>query len=244
MQSIIALSMHKAGSSIADQIFTKIARERGYELDLISRRVSDTPLSEPEYYREYEPQMKTEGMYFGMARHPDCHDLEILPKLRVLVQVRDPRDCITSMYFSFTKSHVPPSDPTKLAAFEERRAKLQALDIDAWAIKESRNYLKRMEKLEAVVNTHPEVQLLTYEEMVENTPAWAEKVLNFFDQPMTPKLERILAGDLDFSVSAEDVSKHKRQVSPGDHRRKLKPETIEQMNDVLGPAMRNFGYSV
>ncbi|MGJ8597921.1 sulfotransferase domain-containing protein [Sulfitobacter sp.] len=244
MQSIIALSMHKAGSSIADRIFTKIAKERGYELDLISRRSSDTPLSEPEFYREYEPQMKTEGMYFGMARHPGCHDLEILPKLRTLVQVRDPRDCITSMYFSFTKSHVPPSDPTKLAAFEASRARLQALDIDEWAIKESSRYLKRLEKLEAVVNTNPGVQLLTYEEMVENTPAWAEKVLTFFDQPMTPRLERMLAGDLDFSVSAEDASQHKRQVSPGDHRRKLKPETIEQMNEVLGPAMRNFGYSV
>lgn len=244
MQSTIALSMHKAGSSIADRIFTKITSERGYELDSIAYRASDSPLTVPEYYHEYQSQMKTEGMYFGMVRHPGCHDLEILPKLRALVQVRDPRDCITSMYFSFAKSHLPPTDPAKLAAFEASRARLQAFDIDDWAIQESSRYLDRLVKLEAVVNTHPEVQLLTYEEMVENTPAWTEKVLNFFDQPMSPRLERMLAGDLDFSVSAEDASQHKRQVSPGDHRRKLKPETIEQMNEVLAPAMRNFGYAV
>jgi len=244
VKSTIALSMHKAGSSIADRIFTKIARERGYELDLISTRVSDSPLSEPEFYREYQSQMKTEGVYYGMARHPQCHELEILPKLRVLIQVRDPRDCITSMYYSFANSHVPPRDPTKLEAFEKRRAEFQAIDIDVWAVKEARNYLKRLEKLEAVINSHSEVQMLTYEEMVQDTPAWLEKVLTFFDQPMTDRLQRVLEPHLDFSVSTEDVSKHKRQVSPGDHRRKLKPETIAQMNEVLAPTMRVFDYSV
>ncbi|QKD83329.1 hypothetical protein HPC62_14990 [Thermoleptolyngbya sichuanensis A183] len=35
----------------------------------------------------------------------------------------------------------------------------------------------------------------------------------------------------DFQVEDEDVYRHKRQVLPGDHTRKLQPETIAVLNE-------------
>lgn len=53
----------------------------------------------------------------------------------------------------------------------------------------------------------------------------------------------LVKGDrIDFSVKAEDATKHKRQVTPGDHLRKLKPKTIATMTDAMRKELGFFGY--
>jgi hypothetical protein len=42
----MALSMHKAGSSIADLIFLDFCEERGYAIDRIFQLTKSSPLSE------------------------------------------------------------------------------------------------------------------------------------------------------------------------------------------------------
>lgn len=242
MKSIMALSMHKAGSSIADLIFNEVAKARGYEIDRISTQVPGSSLSEPEIFHRYQRNMKTEGIYYGIARNPDTHDMEILPKLRLLIQVRDPRDCITSLYYSRRFSHAPPQDPEKLKAFEEARARFDSIDVDTFSAQNAPSYLKRLQKLEALASNHPDLRILTYEEMVDETENWLDKALDIFGQPRTESLDRALERHLNFKTDTEDVLRHKRQVTPGDHRRKLRPETIARMNEVLEPALRSFGY--
>jgi hypothetical protein len=45
-----------------------------------------------------------------------------------------------------------------------------------------------------------------------------------------------------FDVEQEDVFSHKRQVQPGDHRRKLKPETIEEITEMFRPVLVPLNY--
>lgn len=243
MKSMMSLSMHKAGSSIADIIFTHILTERGYEMDRISKYVSESPLPEHEVYLQYQDKMLLEGVYYGMARAAQVHSMPILEKMKLIAQVRDPRDCITSLYFSVRQSHVPPKDPEKLAAFEARRAELNEQTIDDYALETAKQYNFRLSRLKQVLDTHSDILLLTYEEMVGDTDAWLGKVLDFVGQPMTPRLEKKLERHANFKVDSEDASRHKRQVTPGDHRRKLAPETIAKMNEVMGPMLSSFGYS-
>lgn len=243
MKSLMALSMHKAGSSIADVIFTEIAGARGYQIDRISKKVLVSSLPENDVYWESQSSMVLEGFYYGMARNPGVHTMPILDKLRLLLQVRDPRDCITSMYFSLRESHVLPSDPEKRRALEERRARLQERPIDSYAISATPQYFERMTRLKKIQEAHPDALVLRYEDMVENTQYWLDSVLRLFDQPLTDELQTTLERHLDFNVASEDSGRHKRQVKPGDHRRKLKAETIAQMNTKLAPVLQSFGYS-
>jgi hypothetical protein len=53
-------------------------------------------------------------------------------------------------------------------------------------------------------------------------------------------LERL--GGFDRPIE-ENVSKHIRQRTPGDHLRKLTPETVAFLNEQLGPVLRGFGYA-
>jgi hypothetical protein len=46
----------------------------------------------------------------------------------------------------------------------------------------------------------------------------------------------------DFQVEDEDVYRHKRQVLPGDHTRKLQPETIADLNEKFAEILNKLGY--
>jgi len=46
----------------------------------------------------------------------------------------------------------------------------------------------------------------------------------------------------DFQVDKEDISKHKRRVTPGDFMEKLAPETIMVLNEKFAAALACFGY--
>jgi len=241
-KSVISTSMHKTGSTIADMIITDILATKGMELDRIALQVPVSPLSEAEIFKNYQTQMKETGVYYGIARGPYVSDMPILDKLKVIVQVRDPRDCLTSAYFSFKKSHVPPKDPEKLKQFMERRKKLETLDINQYALQESGGYKTRLRILRELVQRHDDVLVLKYEDMVERTEQWLEQIAKFVGQPITLALRDKLAGKIDFAVDQEDISKHKRQVSPGDHKRKLSEKTIRQISDKMTDEMAFFGY--
>ena len=53
---------------------------------------------------------------------------------------------------------------------------------------------------------------------------------------------RLIAEASTSSSTSENLMKHKRQVIPGDHRRKLKPETIATLNSDLADILDRYGY--
>lgn len=243
LRSLIALSMHKAGSSVLAAILQAFAAARGYEADIISRKVPASPLPEDAFFEAYQAQMRPQGVYYGMARGPYVARMPAIFRLRAVVQLRDPRDCITSLFFSLRSSHVPPEDPAKREAFLKRREALAAQDIDRFALAQAPLYRERMRILATIAEAHDDLLLLRYEEMVGDTARWLERIAGFLDQPLTPALRAGLGDSLDFSVAGEDAARHKRQVTPGDHRRKLRPETVAAMNAVLAEELARFGYA-
>ena len=54
---------------------------------------------------------------------------------------------------------------------------------------------------------------------------------------------KLIAESNDSVNTKENKMKHKRQVTPGDHRRKLKPETIAKLNTDLADILTRYGYA-
>ncbi|MEP3334407.1 sulfotransferase domain-containing protein [Sedimentitalea sp.] len=244
IKSFMALSMHKAGSSITQQILTDFAIAKGYEIDLVSHQVSDSPMKEADLFRSYQDQMRLQGVYYGVARGPYVRSLKILDRLKTIIQIRDPRDCLISGYFSFTISHPAPRNPDKQKNFERKRAKRMQMTADEFALDRAENYRMRMQILADIAERHDDCLMLKYEEMVTDTSTWLNRISEFLEQPLTNELIAALGEKIDFNVSTEDVNKKKRQVTPGDHARKLQPETITALNDILGEQMARYGYTV
>jgi len=243
MKSIMALSMHKAGSTVANYIFVEFLKEKGYAVDEISKQVLGSPLPETQIYMDYQSKMSLEGTYYGMARSPGAHKMDILKDMRLILQVRDPRDCITSSYFSMAASHRLPDDPEKKKAFLEQRSKAAETKIDDYASAAVSGYVERLKILQEIVDSHGDFLLLKYEDMVEDTPKWLNDVATFVDQDITPALREQIKRFINFNVPNEDANRHKRQVKPGDHLRKLQPDTIAAMNAKFGDLLDTFGYA-
>ncbi len=242
-KSIINISMHKAGSTISDKILMEFMRAKGMDIDRIALLAPSSPLTEREVFLNYQENIKPVGVYYGVARGPYVSEMTVLGQLKIVMQVRDPRDCITSAYFSFAKSHKPPSDPARLKEFEVRREKIKNTSIDQYALSQVGSYCTRLNILRNIIEQHDDILVLKYEDMVEKTEDWLHQIALFTDQPLTPELRSALGSNIDFSVAKEDVSSHKRQVSPGDHLRKLKPETIAQMNEKMKAELAAFNYN-
>ena len=76
----------------------------------------------------------------------------------------------------------------------------------------------------------PNVLFVTYEKMVTDFDTWLDSIIEFLKLKVSPELVSKIKEEADFTVKEENIYAHKRQVLPGEHQRKLKPETIEILN--------------
>jgi len=244
-KSLVMTSTHKAGSSIAQRIVLQFVREMGYGEDLVETVGWATPGSLSQYCLKAQGRMQDNAMFYGMFRDLYMGDMPRLLDLAMIMQVRDPRDCITSHYYSIAQSHALPPDPARAAEFNANRAEVQAISIDEFALNYHRfaaPFPERLAILQRILQTHPDCLLLKYEDMVTETQTWLASIAHFLDHPVRGRLQRRLNRIADFAPTPEDPGQHRRQITPGDHRRKLQPETIERLNEELRDGLTFFGY--
>ena len=82
-----------------------------------------------------------------------------------------------------------------------------------------------------------------YADMVSDPKSWIRAVASVFGYEGSEQVERIgrsLAPHL--TADREDRWDTKRQVTPGDYERKLRPDTIDRLNDVFGDVLMRLGY--
>lgn len=160
---------------------------------------------------------------------------------KVLV-VRDPRDVLTSQFFSISLSHqVPGAD--KRAAFLERRARAHELGIDAFVLERSAALASILDRYITELLPQPRVLLLRYEELVTQLPTFLEELCEFLHVRLETEVHAGILAQAQPAPGKEDPRSKVRQVTPGDHRRKLREETIERLGEVFATHLERFGYS-
>jgi len=159
-----------------------------------------------------------------------------------IFHVRDPRDILVSEYFSVAWIH-----PTEDSKLDQRRESLQKISIDDYVLNQSAKSAWPLEEkfvplLERDLDPKRDV-VVTYEEMVTDFQSWVEKVLPAFDIRFPKLMAYKLAWRYrnEFKVNGEAM-RHKRRITPGDHRDKLQPSTIDELNQRFEPVLKRFGY--
>jgi hypothetical protein len=159
-----------------------------------------------------------------------------------ILHLRDPRDVITSQFFSLAYSHPPVAgkfDPTDA----QRRLWIDA-GVDAHARAHAARWIERYQAYINHVLGRPNTIFVTYEEMVTDFPAWLGKFMAPFPLDDAERLQAKLARKYrnNFTIKREDVRKQKRQITPGDHKRKLQPDTIAFLNEQFAAILKTLGY--
>jgi hypothetical protein len=178
-------------------------------------------------------------LYSGWRQFPLNYRLPLRPETHTFLLIRDPRDILTSHYFSLRYSH-PVRGPSGSDILKSRQH-LQTTGIDAFALSAAKQIEGYFRAYDALAGTN--LMLRRYEDVIFDKPKLIADLCSHFGiSAPRPRLERIAKG-IDQRPAAEDVSAHIRQVTPGDHKKKLQPETIEQLNALLADILSKHGYT-
>lgn len=236
--SAIYFGYYRCGTRFIHRCLSDLCQSEGrpiIDIETYIARVGTIPesqLNAPSFYREH---FKPRGCYFGP--HYRFRPIPLLDSYRILLVLRDPRDVLTSRYYSETYAHTLMNK----AGLAHRR-KLQAMTIDEFAKEYAPEVGEAYQTYLDELSAKPNAFVSSYEDMIANFPQWLRKVVVHLElEPQENILEALLAQN-HFSVSKENVYAHKRSVKPGSHLQKLAPETIDYLNKHFTPILDVMGY--
>jgi len=178
---------------------------------------------------------------------------------RILLCLRDPRDVLVSMFFSYCYSH-----DGKIEGGKGYRGEVADRGIDEFVLRMATaelapvigdygtgtqlwdlagNVRQRYEAYVSNILDRPNTVFVRYEDMIADPASWLRAVACIFGFERPEHIEPIgMDRAFHSKVDREDQWAHKRKVTPGDHKQKLRPETISQLNDAFGDVLTQLGY--
>ncbi|MDJ0630799.1 MAG: sulfotransferase domain-containing protein [Rhodobacter sp.] len=246
LPSLFVIGLPKAGSTLFNRIMHVLCQRAGYQVvpwHNVLRKYGIRPRDFPVNIAEvFLPKGYAYIGFRGLVQH------ERLPAFaggRTVYLVRDPRDMVVSQYFSAAYSHPPPgtkADASLLRDFEATREKLQRTPIDDFVLETAPGFLQ-MHQLTASLLSDLDHRMWRYEDIVLEKQRWIEEVVGYLDLDVPAGVVRNVVARNDVVPTAESKRQHIRRVTPGDHRDKLKPETIARLDEIFAPVLTRYGYT-
>jgi Sulfotransferase domain len=255
-RNVIAFTTHKAGSMVLHRVLKDIC-----EVNRIR------------YYspNESRGRLPFDRMFAGedfIAKKRGCFGpirffvpTKALTEARTILHLRDPRDVLTSMFYSYCFMHAGEIEPNTGYRNEVVRAGIDKFVLDMVSDEfysycgdygigsRYKKYVgtvaDRYARYLTKVIDRPNTVVTSYEEMVLAFPNWLKKILSAFSLTNSEETQEVVETRHANSVAAgeEDLWSHKRKVTPGDYREKLRPQTIVRLNEVFAPVLEKLGYS-
>ncbi|MGB3535683.1 MAG: sulfotransferase domain-containing protein [Microcoleaceae cyanobacterium] len=240
-QSIVFFTAHKCASVYINNILRKIVSDAGViPIDFAKYLWQDGRSIESilNSTQKAEKAFKPKGYFYGSFR--EFRAIPDLDQYKIILILRDPRDVLTSLYFSHAYSHEKPS--YLLGKQPEWRIKALSQTLDEFVIANLPVYKDRYAQYTQNLLGKPNVLFLKYEEMVDDFESWLDKLVKFISIEVNPERITEIKNQANLNVNKENVYAHKRQVTPGDHQRKLQPETIALLNLELKTILEQLDY--
>jgi hypothetical protein len=251
--SVFSFSMAKAGSTLLYNMLSQLAPSAqltyfSIEDYLFAHNVS--PVNRP---GDVGDIIKTAGYCYGGFRQYPAFRVPGIDEAKTTFLVRDPRDMITSLYFSLLGSHrIPKADETakgenEPAGAAERmlkaRARLRTTDINTFARRSVNTYLKIFEGYVAQgFAWRPNVAVYRYEDVIFAKEDWIRDICEWYEWDIATSRQRQVAAMFDERPTQERPMEHIRQVTPGNHLDHLTDATSAVIVEALAEYMRIFGY--
>lgn len=238
--SILFIAPNKSGSSISATIISEILLREGLiQLDwegyyaCTEPEIKNTHFSGKQFR---DLQLPETGFFIGPLRR--SIEIPESSPIRVIIQIRDPRDILVSHYYSMTRSH-----PVLTENYLKRKLEASHKTIDQHVLDEAPRFRQLFTELIRSYFHTNNALFIRYEEMVESPEEWIKKTMNFLSIPLE-KHENTISKLNHHFTQGEGENKHKRQVKPGNFREQLLPETIDALNHEFSEILRTFNYSI
>jgi Sulfotransferase domain len=254
---IVVYTMHRSASMLLHRVIRELVKRSGHRY-VSPNRGADERVSVHDVASDPDRWLSQPGcfgpfrVYIPIPRSDDC---------RMLLHLRDPRDVLVSMFFAYCYSHSGPLPGDTGYRRDVARAGVDAFAIqmatarhrpvqgtygtgaDLWDF--AGNLRDRYAAYLKFVHGRGNTVFLRYEDMIAEPGAWVHSVagvLGVSDPDLLNDQTKLLESS--FTVRrGEDAWSHRRQVIPGDHRDKLRPETISRLNGVFREVLEALGYT-
>ena len=239
--SFFVFGMYKAGSVLQDKVIEDICHELQIPSISIPKSAFKQGVDEGQLSKEAVKDVfnKSGYCFYGFRYLPSYLDGIPLGGTKKLMLIRDPRDMLVSHYFSMKKSHPIPEGDMGEKLLKQRQ-QLESMDIDSYVLEKAPTFLKLFKGYEKIDDEN--LALFKYEDIVFEKKQWIEAILSFLGLVLEDTVIEAIAQKHDIFPKQEDASSHIRKVSPGDHKEKLKAETIDQLNDTFASVLEKHGY--
>ena len=243
--SAFFIGLPKAGSTLLNGLMRPITTAAGLSFWAPQELLFGMGVTAQDIPPEINAVFAPTGHAFGGFRSlPAGFVIPSFAAGRTILLVRDPRDMLTSLYFSLTQSHRLPGKTVgeaAAAAFRERRVEVNRTSIDAFALKRARLVANQFDSVADKLARIPH-RLYRYEDVVFEKLWWTRDMIDYLGLTVSPDVVEQAVAANDKRPDVEDASRHVRKVVPGDHREKLRPETITELNARLEPILRRYRY--
>jgi hypothetical protein len=243
--SVLHLSLNKAATQHVRRLLVRCTASAGLVPVHLNGYAfwSDLPYADhgavvdPALARAFHPQGNLYSSFGGFVG-----GLPDLERYRKVLVVRDPRDLLVSQYFSIANSHQTPG-AAKRAEFLQRREHAREVGIDAFVLERAPVVQAALRRYADELLPVPGTLVTTYEELVTDLGRWLRRTRSFLDLPADESLVAALVAESRPAPEREDINAKRRQVTPGDHRRKLAEETVAALDEQLADELATFGYA-
>jgi hypothetical protein len=241
-KSCFFFTMHKAASTFVGHLLSRTFQSAGYGALDISAESFTAGVTEVDYVCCNRHRLLDANMFYGPFRSETALAVPLELPEQLVVHVRDPRDCVVSMYYSICFSHSLPGEGPARHEFLEWREKYREKGIDFFCMEGIERNYRALGIMREVVQRRPDAVLSYYERLVASPADWFVDVTTRLgiSRNETPQISSL---DEKEFVVLEDKFSHKRQVTPGDYKRKLKKETQIALSDHMKHDLQFFGYS-
>lgn len=255
MNDIIVFTLHKSASMFIHKQCEFLSKLSGITYN--SPNIKNSGLDARRLLTDKDLWRTHNGCFVPIRFFTDAPQLE---NYEIILHLRDPRDVLVSMFYSYCYIH-----DGEIAINTGYRREAAAKGIDAFVLGKSsdksagykcdygtgghvENLIGNLPKRYSDYIEHllgrSNVTLVKYEEMVTNYRNWLEKFVKPF--PLNGKTgvidELVAQSSTFFPKRTIDVMTHVRHVTPGDHKNKLKPATIKQLNEIFSDTLDALGY--
>ena len=237
-QSILFFSVHKSASTFIKNTIIKIVgpsnitplKLSGY----LSKQKQELYYNNPKFMQKV---LKEKGYFFGAFRA--YYPFPNMDKFKIILVLRDPRDVLTSYYFSTLYNH-----PLSSKQLYRERQQYANYTIDEYVLEMAKEMQKNYAAYCKNLLGKSNVLFLKYEDMISNFGPWLHKLNAFLETKNNEQLLQSIISGTTFKVDKENPKSFIRNVKAGDHLNKLKPETIEKLDQLFYNELKTLGYTV
>lgn len=240
-------SMAKCGSTMLTNAVEHIATEMELPKFHFSRFFWQRSESKRVWWKYDMRDWVTDGViYYGFRDFPDfVAASKLVQKRRSIFLVRDPRDAVTSHYFSKLYEHpVPGGGKGEVARnYVAARERMKKIGIDEHVVNYAKSFLSHWSRyMDSLPISSGVSKIFRYEDIIYNKFDFLSDAFDHVGIPVPADVVRRAVEKVDIFPEREQVNKRARSVTPGNHREKLRPDTIEKLDAILAKPLTYHGY--